>query len=114
MMTREPELATLYKYSVAWSAEDEEYVATVAEFPSLSWLADSQEMALSGMLDLVRTTVSDMSDSGENVPVPFASREYSGNIRLRVSPQKHRDLSIKASEQGVSLNRYLNEQLSNC
>jgi len=31
--------ATHYTYRVTWSAEDGEHVATVAEFPSLSWLA---------------------------------------------------------------------------
>ena len=31
--------ATHYTYRVAWSVEDGEHVATVAEFPSLSWLA---------------------------------------------------------------------------
>ncbi len=29
--------ATHYTYRVSWSAEDGEHVATVAEFPSLSW-----------------------------------------------------------------------------
>lgn len=27
-----------FTYQVSWSEEDQEYVATVAEFPSLSWL----------------------------------------------------------------------------
>ena len=31
-----------YRYSVEWSATDGEFVATVAEFPSLSWLASTQ------------------------------------------------------------------------
>ena len=31
--------ATHYTYRVTWSVEDGEHVATVAEFPSLSWLA---------------------------------------------------------------------------
>ena len=30
-----------YTYRVSWSADDAEYVATCAEFPSLSWLAGS-------------------------------------------------------------------------
>ena len=30
--------ATHYTYRVAWSVEDGEQIATVAEFPSLSWL----------------------------------------------------------------------------
>jgi len=33
---------THYTYRVAWSVEDGEHVATVAEFPSLSWLAPTR------------------------------------------------------------------------
>ena len=38
--------ATHYTYRVAWSVEDGEHVATVAEFPSLSWLAHTESEAL--------------------------------------------------------------------
>ena len=30
----------LYAYRVIWSAEDQEFVGTCAEFPSLSWLEE--------------------------------------------------------------------------
>ena len=33
---------TRYTYRVTWSVEDEEFVATCLEFPSLSWLAATQ------------------------------------------------------------------------
>ena len=35
-----------YTYRVTWSEEDQEYVGLCLEFPSLSWLAESQEEAL--------------------------------------------------------------------
>jgi hypothetical protein len=34
-----------YTYRVTWSVEDDEFLATCAECPSLSWLADSQGAA---------------------------------------------------------------------
>jgi hypothetical protein len=43
--------ATHYTYRVAWSVEDGEHVATVAEFPSLSWLAATPVEALAGLYD---------------------------------------------------------------
>ena len=51
---------THYTYRVAWSVEDEEHVATVAEFPSLSWLAPTPEEALTGLVELVRNVIEDM------------------------------------------------------
>ena len=66
--------ADQYTYRVAWSDEDEEYVATVAEMPSLSWLASSQTEALSGLCDLVRDVIADMERSGETIPEPLSTR----------------------------------------
>lgn len=103
-----------YRFSVVWSVEDQEFVATVLEFPSLSWLAHSQELALSGLRELVGQVTLDLEASGEDIPQPLANRSYSGNLKVRVSPQKHRELAIKAAAEGVSLNRYLNEKLEAC
>ena len=35
-----------YTYRVMWSEEDKEHVGLCAEFPGLSWLANSPESAL--------------------------------------------------------------------
>lgn len=42
-----------HSYSVQWSAEDDEYVALAAEFPSLSWLDKDPVRALAGLVRLV-------------------------------------------------------------
>lgn len=46
-----------------------------AEFPSLSWLEETQEGALSGIRRLVQECVSDLEESGESVPEPLASQK---------------------------------------
>lgn len=42
-----------HAYRVRWSAEDNEYVALVTEFPSLSWLDKDPVRALAGLVELV-------------------------------------------------------------
>lgn len=98
---------TKYTYRVRWSEEDGEYLATVAEFPSLSWLEEDQASAFTGIVSLVRDVVEDKAADGEEVPAPLSVREYSGNVRLRMPPAQHRELAIRAAEEGVSLNRLL-------
>ena len=49
-----------YTYRVLWSNEDKEYVGLCAEFPSLSWLDNSQEAALRGIRSVVVEVISDM------------------------------------------------------
>ena len=63
-----------YTYRVTWSIEDGEFVATCAEFPSLSWLADSQAAALQGLVDLIADTVADLTAEGAAVPEPLSER----------------------------------------
>ncbi len=55
----------LYTYRVTWSEEDQEYLALCSEFPSLSWLAESQELALKGIRELVSDTIKDMEANEE-------------------------------------------------
>lgn len=101
-----------YTYRVTWSPEDGEYVATVAEFRTLSWLARDPTEALLGLRTLVASIVSDLQAGGENVPEPLADRTYSGEFRLRIPPALHRALAIEAAEQGVSLNRLVSAKVA--
>lgn len=64
----EDDIAARYSYRIAWSEEDLSHVGTCLEFPSLSWLADSPESALTGILHLVSDCVKDMAASGEACP----------------------------------------------
>lgn len=73
MPTRSPTDVSHYTYRVTWSAEDQEFVATCMEFPSLSWLAPSQIQALTGLEDLIGETVDDMRRQDEPVPEPSSS-----------------------------------------
>lgn len=102
-----------YTYRVTWSAEDEEYVGLCAEFSSLSWVAPTQEAAFAGIRTLVADCVADMESNDETPPAPFADRTYSGRFVVRVPPETHRALAIKAAEEGVSLNRLVSARLSN-
>ncbi|MEV4828302.1 type II toxin-antitoxin system HicB family antitoxin [Micromonospora sp. CA-248260] len=101
-----------YSYRVTWSAQDSEFVATCAEFPSLSWLAPSQIEALQGLQDLLSEVVADLEQQGEEVPKPFADRSYSGKFNVRVGESLHRELAIHAAEDGMSLNQYVVRKLS--
>ena len=74
--------ADRYTYRVVWSDEDQEYVGTVAELPSLSWLA----------ADVVK----DMEAAGETPPLPLHDRHYSGKFQVRIPPEIHRRLALEA------------------
>jgi predicted HicB family RNase H-like nuclease len=101
-----------YTYRVTWSEEDNEYVGLCAEFPSLSWLAKTQETALKGIRNVVADVIKDMKKNGEEIPQPLANKNYSGKFMVRVPPEVHRSLAIQAAESGVSINRLVSSRLS--
>ncbi len=101
-----------YTYRVTWSADDEEYVGLCTEFPGLSWMASTPEAALKGIRNVVADVVEDMQTNNEKIPEPIAIKNYSGKFMVRVPPEIHRVLALKAAEAGVSLNRLASSKLS--
>lgn len=101
-----------YTYRITWSDEDGEYVGLCAEFPSLSWLANTPEAALSGIRSVVSEAVSDMQSSNEPIPQPLSIRRYSGKFQVRIPPDVHRSLAIEAAEADISINRLVNAKLT--
>lgn len=59
-----------YTYRTTWSHEDQQFVATVTEFPGLSWLAATPEHAEAGLKAVVVETLVDLRDSGGVIPRP--------------------------------------------
>ena len=101
-----------YTYRVTWSDEDGEHLALCAEFPSLSYLAKSPTTALKNLVNLVGEVVEDMAANDEPIPMPLADKKYSGKFMVRIPPEQHRNLTVQAAEQGVSLNRYVSSKLA--
>jgi len=102
----------LYTYRVTWSEEDKEYIGLCAEFPSLSWLAGTQEKALQGINKLVAEVLLDMESNNETIPTPLSVKNYSGKFMVRLPPDVHRKLTILAAESKVSFNRYVSAKLA--
>jgi predicted HicB family RNase H-like nuclease len=106
-----PHGAELYNYSVRWSEEDGVFVGRVAEFPSLAAHGPTLEAALREIKFVVSDVIADLAESGEPIPEPFSKRRFSGKFVVRVPEALHRELAIRASGEGVSLNQLVNSKL---
>ena len=103
-------LSDKYTYQTFWSEEDGEYVSTVAEFPSLSWLDEDAQRSSAGLRKLVAEVIADMQQTG--IPQPFGQRDFSGRFNVRVSSSLHRRLAMDAAREGVSLNTWVTQKLA--
>lgn len=106
------ELANRYTYRLAWSEKDDEFIATVVEFPSLSWISKSRESALRGLTSLIEEVIKDMAREGAELPEPWDERRFSGKFNLRLGPELHRNVALRAAERGESINTYVIKQLN--
>ena len=67
--------ARLYTYRVFWSEEDREFVGLCTGFPGLSWLAEDQEVAFTGIVALVQDCIDDLMSNGEPIPTPLLKKQ---------------------------------------
>ena len=101
-----------YTYRITWSEDDSEYLGLCLEFPGLSWLAESPEEALKGIRTVVAESVADLEKEGEPAPEPLSTKHFSGKFVVRIPPEQHRELAIKAAEAKVSINRLIASKIS--
>lgn len=104
-------MANKYTYRTYWSEDDGYYVARCLEFPSLTADGPTPEAAVKELSDLVDFCVNDMKKGKETIPTPLGGRKFSGEFRLRIPPDLHRDLVVESEETGISLNQIVLSRL---
>ena len=104
----------MFKYSInlAWSNEDNCYVATVTEFPGLSAMGDTPEEAVEEAKIAVEGFIEVYQEDGCEIPEPDTVKKFSGQTRLRLPKSLHAALSVEAEKEGVSFNSYVLSLLS--
>lgn len=100
-----------YTYRIEWSEEDNTHIARCLEFPSLITHGETAQSALKEMEFVVNESISWMREDGEQIPEPLSARKYKGNLTLRVPPELHKALVLKALEEQVSINQYIISRL---
>ena len=101
-----------YSISIAWSDEDQAYIATVPEFRNLSVFGSTYEEALKEAEIVLEGYIESFKSENTPLPEPNKVSEYSGQTRLRMPRDLHRALAIGAQKQGVSLNTHMVTLLS--
>jgi predicted RNase H-like HicB family nuclease len=93
--------AHTYSFHVFWSDEDEAYIATCPEFPSLSAFGDTPDEALREGEAVLESFIDIYREDGRPLPEP---QTYSGKLNVRLPKSLHGALAKRAEQEGVSLN----------
>jgi predicted RNase H-like HicB family nuclease len=101
-----------YGISILWSDEDQGYIATCPEFPGLSAFGETAEQSLSEARIALELFIKTYKEDGLPLPEPQSLPEYSGQFRVRIPHNLHRQLAQMAERDGVSLNQFVLEALA--
>ena len=112
MKKQKPHLNDIkYRIDINWSPEDKCYVVQVPELVGCMTHGDTLEEAVAHAKEAIEGYIERLKDRGLSVPQPLAEQSFSGKIPLRIDPNLHRDLVIKARIEGKSLNKYIENRL---
>lgn len=100
-----------YVVTIAWSEEDQVYVAEAPELPGCATHGANMSEASKNIEDAIETWLKGAKESGYSIPDPVTTKNYSGKFVARIDPKLHRQLAIKSIEQGKSLNRFVEDIL---
>lgn len=94
-----------YSFNIAWSEDDQEYVATCPAFPGLSALGETEQEALAEAKVALGLFIQTCQEKGIALPQPQVVESYSGQFRVRLPKSLHRQASQLAALDGESLNQ---------
>ena len=88
------------------------WFASVRELKGCMTEADDFDEAARQIWSAMHDWIQDALESGDPIPEPATSEEFSGKFSVRLPKSLHRDLVRQAAREGVSLNQYITSVLS--
>ncbi|ADG07602.1 HicB family protein [Kyrpidia tusciae DSM 2912] len=88
------------------------YFAKVLELDGCMSDGKTPEEAFQNIREAMEGWLEVKLEHGDSIPEPESDDEYSGKFVVRVPKNLHRELVMKARQEGVSLNQYVLHKLS--
>lgn len=96
-----------YSVRIAWSAEDETFIARCPEFPHIAADGPTYGQAIGELQTALEMAAEILEEDGDPLPQPRFEVSYSGNLSLRLGSHLHRRVAEQADVDGVSINSLL-------
>lgn len=90
----------------------EYYYAHVLELDGCQSHGDTPDQAFQNLREAMEGWFEVRLENGDPIPEPVGDDDFSGKFLVRVPKSLHRQLSIEAGQEGVSLNQYVLYKLS--
>lgn len=100
-----------YLKIVEWSNEDNCYIGSS---PGLFWggvHGEDQTQVFQELCTVIDEIIMLFEEEQKPLPPSTANKKYSGKISLRIPPELHKTVAIKAIQTGESVNKYIRQTL---
>ena len=102
-----------YLKIVEWSEEDQSYVGSVPGWISKCCHGDNEEKVYKELCKIVDEWIEIYKADYRALPPSTAEKKYSGKFIMRIDPELHKILALKALNAGESLNNFCRKLLKN-
>jgi predicted HicB family RNase H-like nuclease len=110
--TQVKETAKKFLKIVEWSDEDRCYVGSAPPLIGQCCHGKTEAAVLAQLQTIVEEWTENLIADGKPLPPGTASRKFSGKFVVRISPEIHRKIALKAMAHGDSLNQFVSEALT--
>lgn len=100
-----------YKLEINWSPDDGAYVVKVPELPGCVTHGDTMDEAYKNAKEAILGYLESLERRRLPIPKPLSEKTFTGKIPLRIDPILHRNLAIRASIEGLSVNKFIESKL---
>lgn len=96
-------------YPIETDANTVEWVAEFPDLPGCVGAGDTAEEAVSMAIDAKKAWIEVALEDEKNIPEAknLYGNDYSGKFTLRLPKTLHKELTLQAEDEGVSLNQYI-------
>ena len=100
-----------YKCDIKWSVEDKAYVVSFPDLPGCVTHGDTLEEAIKNSKIAKGLYLESLREHGLPAPERLADKVYAGEIAVRIPPDLHKEVAIRAHYKGISMSQYIEEKL---
>jgi len=105
----EKNLYRIRVYPIKTDTDRTEWAAEFPDLPGCVGAGDTAEEAVAMAMDAKKAWIETAKEEGREIPKPknIDEDDFSGKFTLRLPKTLHKELTLQAEEEGVSLNQYL-------
>ena len=95
-----------YPFEIIPDEFEDGYVIQYPDLPGCLSCGSTVEETINNGEDAKKAWISSELEQGNKIPMPNSITKYSGQFKLRIPKELHRNLSLQAKREGVSMNQY--------